>query len=133
MKKTKIIALLIAVPIMLIAAVAAYISWLFPLKKGTKSKIYVPLWGKILLCKFVESPVTYGVAVVSGTTVENYTEAYTIDNIWIPYAEGSGFRPGNVFDTKYEWLTDYYYDTKEVSYNLFLTEYRKYKDKIKNM
>ena len=132
MKNRKLIAALILLPLSVFAAAAAYISWLFPLKKGTKNRIFVPIWGKILLCRFADQPLKAGVAVVSissGDTIDvSEPESYETLSI-----EDIGFSVGNVFDEKYVFMTQHYYDTDKVSYKLFLTEYNKYKDKIKNL
>lgn len=151
MKNKKLIVMLITIPIVLVAAVVLWLKWLFPLKKGSKSNIFVPLWGKILLCKIAEVGVSFTVThdtpVVSGEQVPVNNDYFTIK------LEGAGlsgveevhtgmvtmdngelnFTYGNIFDDAYVWLTRKLYDTDEVSYSLMLTEYKKYKDKIKTM
>lgn len=153
MKNSKIIAALILIPLSLTAAVVAYISWLFPLKKGTKSSIFVPLWGKILLCKLAttglafkvstpEMPVESDGTVAAGSKYSNdffylsvegaetvtpagvHTNLVTLQNGDIKFTYGS------VFDDGYIYLTKKLYDTETVSWKLFINEYNKYKNDI---
>ena len=156
MKNRKLIMILILLPLSVTAAVVAYISWLFPLKEGTKSSIFVPLWGKILLCKLattglelkistpemiVESNNTVATGLkysndffylsVQGTEAVTPTGVHT--NLVTLQNDDIKFTYGSVFDAGYLYLTKKLYDTETVSWKLFLTEYNKYKNEIKKL
>lgn len=157
MKTRKTIALLIALPLGLLASLSAYISWLFPLKKGSKSSLFVPLWGKILLCRLKETGLQFNIRtpdlaldhdgdIMAGTQYSNdyfylgvgpvgsdigsdgvHTQLVTLQDGDIQ------FTYGRIFDDGYVYLTKKLYGADSVTWKLFINEYKKYSNEIKTI
>lgn len=148
---------MVTIPILIISIIAIYINRLFPLHLGSKSRIFVPLWGKILICKLAEENIKLTIThTTEGVQVNDETKYIPANNdLYVIQLEDNrnnsnplivlhtqlvsltndklSFTYGYVFDDAYDWLTHQLYNTNKVSWDLMLQEWSKYKKQIKNM
>ena len=147
---------MVTIPILIISIIAIYINKLYPLHLGSKSRIFVPLWGKILICKLTAENIKFTITHTNeGVQVNDETKYIPANNdLYVIQLEDNrnnsnttsvhtqlvsltndklSFTYGYVFDDAYEWLTQQLYNTNKVSWDLMLKEWAKYKQQIKNM